>query len=206
MTADTAGAPRTQRLLLRQWRDTDREPFAAMNADPHVMEHFPAPLSRTDSDALADRAAAAIERDGWGLWALEIIETGAFIGFTGLNVPAYDAPFMPATEIGWRLARTAWGHGYATEAARAALAYAFGELALEEVVSFTTTGNHRSRAVMERIGMTRDPRDDFDHPLLPEGHPLRRHVLYRITATPSNRQPGSRQGTARTVTWSSPGS
>ncbi len=166
----------TERLILRRWRPDDREPFAALNADPEVMRYFPAPLSRAESDAFVDFCDARIESEGFGWWALERRDTRAFIGFTGLSRPS----FMPAVEIGWRLARSAWGHGYATEAARACAAFGFDTLELEEVVSFTAAGNARSRAVMERIGMTRDPADDFEHPSLPAGHPLRRHVLYRL--------------------------
>lgn len=172
--------PATDRLLLRGWRDEDRPPFAAMNADREVMQHFPAPLSRDESDALADRAAEHVEAEGWGLWAVEVRGTGEFIGFVGLAVPRFEAPFTPATEVGWRLARSAWGHGYASEAARAALDVGFQELGLDELVSFTAVGNTRSRAVMQRLGMTRDPAEDFDHPSLPPGHPLQRHVLYRV--------------------------
>ncbi len=168
----------TERLLLRRWRDSDREPFAALNADPLVMEHFPAALSREESDALVDRIEAGFERNGFGLWAVEA--SGAFIGFTGLSVPGFTACFTPCVEVGWRLARTAWGHGYATEAARAVLDHGFGELRLAEIVSFTAVGNLRSRAVMRRLGMTHDPADDFDHPSLPEASPLKRHVLYRV--------------------------
>jgi ribosomal-protein-alanine N-acetyltransferase len=175
--------PVTERLLLRRWRDEDREPFAALNADPAVMEHFPAALGRAESDAFLDRNAAHHEQHGWGLWALEVRQTGRFIGFTGLAVPRFDAHFTPAVEIGWRLAREAWGHGYASEAARAVLAVGFGDLGLDEIVSFTAVDNTRSRAVMERIGMTHDPDEDFDHPALPEGHPLRRHVLYRLRSS-----------------------
>jgi RimJ/RimL family protein N-acetyltransferase len=171
---------RTERLVRRQWRPADREPFAALNADPEVMRHFPATLNRAESDALVDRLAAAIDREGYGLWALEVIGTGEFIGFTGIQVPSFDAPFMPATEIGWRLARSAWGHGYATEAARAAVRFAFDERGLAELLSFTAVSNLRSQAVMRRIGMTHDPAADFDHPRIPPGHPLRRHVLYRL--------------------------
>ncbi|MEW9528193.1 GNAT family N-acetyltransferase [Microbispora sp. NPDC049125] len=170
----------TERLVLRRWRHGDRQPFAALNADPAVMEHFPSTLSRAESDALAGRIEAAFAERGFGLWAVEA--GGAFIGFTGLNVPRFTAHFTPCVEIGWRLARPAWGHGYATEAARAALAYGFGELGLAEIVSFTSVTNVRSQAVMRRIGMTRDPQDDFDHPALDEDSPLRRHVLYRISA------------------------
>ena len=184
--APPAVAPRvTERLVLRSWRDSDRAPFAALNADPEVMRHFPAPMSRQESDAFVELMQDRLEREGWGLWALEVRDTGRFIGFTGLSVPRFTASFTPCVEVGWRLTRDAWGHGYATEAARAALAVGFGELGLEEVVSFTAVGNERSRAVMARIGMTHDPTDDFDHPALPEGHPLRRHVLYRIGAAES---------------------
>jgi RimJ/RimL family protein N-acetyltransferase len=173
--------PVTARLRLRRWRESDREPFAALNADPEVMEHFAAPLSRAESDALAGSIAAAIERDGWGLWAVDERASGRFVGFVGLAVPGFEAPFGDAVEIGWRLARWSWGRGYATEAAGAALDAAFGPLGLDEVVSFTYEGNRRSRAVMERLGMARDPTDDFDHPLLP-GHRIERHVLYRLRA------------------------
>jgi len=171
---------RTDRLLLRRWRDGDRVPFAALNADPEVMRHFPAPLSREESDALAEVIAAGLERDGWGWWALEVRPTGAFIGFTGLRRVTFEAHFTPAVEIGWRLARQAWGHGYATEAARAAARFGFDVLECDELVSFTAAGNARSRAVMERLGMTHDPGGDFDHPRVPEHSPLRRHVLYRL--------------------------
>lgn len=173
---------RTERLVLRRWQDRDREPFAALNADPEVMEHFPAPLTRRDSDALIDSFEARFEEDGLGFWALETAGTGRFIGFTGLSAVRFEAPFTPAVEIGWRLARPAWGHGYAAEAARRALRHAFDERRLTEVVSFTSTTNLRSRAVMERIGMTRDPGGDFDHPLVDTGHRLGRHVLYRISS------------------------
>jgi RimJ/RimL family protein N-acetyltransferase len=173
---------RTPRLGLRRWRQSDREPFAAINADPAVMEHFPARLSRRQSDALVDAIEAGFERQGFGLWAIEVRETGRFIGFTGLNEPSFEAHFAPAVEVGWRLARSEWGQGYATEAARAALAFGFDVVGLTEIVSFTTSANRRSRAVMERIGMTTDPDDDFDHPAIPARHPQRRHVLYRIAA------------------------
>lgn len=170
----------TERLRLRGWRPPDREPFAALNSDLEVMRHFPAPLDRGRSDALADVADAALRRHGWGLWAVERRTSGDFLGMVGLAPVGFEAAFTPAVEVGWRLARSEWGHGYATEAARAAVAFAFGELGLDEVVSFTATGNARSRAVMERLGMTYDPADDFDHPNVSEGHPLRRHVLYRL--------------------------
>lgn len=173
---------RTDRLVLRRWRPADLAPFAALNADPEVMEHFPSTLDRAASDALAAAADAGFDERGFGLWAVEVAATGAFIGFTGLAVPRFEAHFTPVVEVGWRLARPAWGHGYATEAATAALDDAFGRLGLAEVVSFTAVPNARSQAVMRRLGMTHDPGDDFDHPNLPAGHRLRRHVLYRIDA------------------------
>jgi ribosomal-protein-alanine N-acetyltransferase len=171
----------TPRLELRPWRDEDLPVFAAMNADPIVMEFFPKPLDRAESDAMVGRIRGHFERRGFGLWAVEVPGVIDFIGFVGLVVPGFEAHFTPCVEIGWRLAREHWGQGYATEAARAALEFGFRRLALEEIVSFTTTANLRSRRVMERIGMTRLPDDDFDHPALPEGHRLRRHILYRIT-------------------------
>jgi len=145
------------------------------------MEFFPEPLTADASDALFDRTQAHFNRRGFGPFAVELIETNAFIGFIGLSVPAFDAHFMPAVEIGWRLAFEHWGKGLATEGARAALGFGFNDLGLEQVISFTVPANLRSRSVMEKIGMTHDPRDDFDHPGLPEGNPLRRHVLYRIS-------------------------
>jgi RimJ/RimL family protein N-acetyltransferase len=170
----------TARLLLRHWREEDREPWAALGADPEVMRHFPAMLSRAESDAFVDGVGAQLEQRGWGLWAVEERSSGRFLGFTGLNVPRFEAHFTPAIEIGWRLRRDAWGSGFATEAARGALTVAFEDLELPEVVSFTATGNERSQAVMRRIGMTHDPAEDFDHPALAEDSPLRRHVLYRL--------------------------
>jgi RimJ/RimL family protein N-acetyltransferase len=164
---------RTERLLLRQWREEDREPFAALNADPVVMEHFPSTMTREASDAFVDFNIATIAERGWGLWAVEA--NGEFIGFVGLNEPN----FMPGVEVGWRLARDAWGHGYATEAAQASLAYARDKLGLAEVISFTATTNLRSRRVMERLGMKHDPKDDFEHPRVDDLR-LRRHVLYRL--------------------------
>ncbi len=171
----------TERLLMRRWLAADREPFAALNADPAVMEHFPAPLTREESDVLAARIEAGFDRHGFGLWALQVRESGEFIGFTGLSVPPFEAHFTPAVEVGWRLARSAWGRGYATEAGRAALDYGFERAGLEEIVSMATVANARSRAVMERLGMSRDPRDDFDFPTIPPGNPLRPHVLYRLS-------------------------
>ena len=174
----------TDRLILRPWRDSDLAPFAALNADPEVMEHFPAPLSREETEAMAGRMTAALEERGFGWWAAEAPGVAPFIGFIGLSVPSFDAPFIPpgrqVVEVGWRLARAFWGQGYATEGARAALRFGFEDLGLPEVVSFTATTNARSQAVMRRLGMTRDPAEDFDHPALPQGHRLRRHVLYRL--------------------------
>src|SRR6266550_6869146 len=171
---------RTDRLRLRRWLPADRDPFAAMNADPAVMEYFPAPLSREESDALATRIEAHFDRHGFGLWAVEIPGVAPFAGFVGLSVPAFNAHFTPCVEIGWRLAVEQWGRGYATEAARAVLTFGFESLGLSEIVSFTVPGNLPSRRVMERIGMAHDPADDFDLPTPPEGHPFRRHVLYRM--------------------------
>ncbi len=172
---------RTERLILRRWRDSDRVPFQQMNADPRVMEFLPEPLTADASDALFDRIQAHIDRHGFGPFAIELTETGEFLGFVGLFAPEFDAHFTPAVEIGWRLAFESWGKGLATEGARAALDYGFNDLGLEQVISFTVPANLRSRRVMEKLGMTHDPRDDFDHPKLPEGHALRRHVLYRIS-------------------------
>ena len=169
----------TARLRLRQWRDEDREPFAAMNADPVVMEHFPAPLDRASSDRTLDKWRDEIASRGWSNWAVEERGSGEFIGFIGLTVPWRTLPFTPCVEVGWRLARAHWGHGYATEGARACLRTGFEQLGLAEIVSFTALVNTRSRAVMERIGM-RDANEDFDHPALPEGHRLQRHCLYRL--------------------------
>jgi RimJ/RimL family protein N-acetyltransferase len=144
------------------------------------MEHFPALLSPDETDARIARIQAHFDQHGFGLWAVEIPGVTPFAGFVGLTVPPFDAPFTPCVEIGWRLAAEFWGQGYATEGAKAALAFGFESLGLDEIVSFTVPANTRSRRVMEKIGMTHDPREDFDHPLLPENHALRRHVLYRI--------------------------
>ena len=173
---------RTDRLLLRRWRPTDREAFARLNADPVVMQHFVGTLSREDSDAFAGRIEKQFEERGFGLWAVEVPGVAPFVGFVGLSVPSFEAHFMPAVEVGWRLDRPYWGRGYATEAARASLADGFERVGLTEIVSFTTPINLPSIAVMERLGMTRDPNDDFDYPGVPKGHPVRRHVLYRIAA------------------------
>lgn len=171
---------RTDRLLLRRWLPTDRAPFAAMNADPKVMEHLPSPLSKEESDGMIDRVEEHFDQHGFGLWAIEIPNAAPFAGFAGLSIPGFLAHFTPCVEIGWRLAHAHWGHGYATEGARAVVKFGFEILNLSEIVSFTATGNVRSRRVMERLGMTHDLSDDFDHPRLPEGHRLRRHALYRI--------------------------
>lgn len=173
----------TDRLLLRPMTDADREPFAAMNADPEVMRWFPETLSRAESDAAMDRIRDAVARNGFGWNAIEVKGGPGFIGFVGLNVPGYALPFGPCVEIGWRLAREAWGQGYASEGARACLAFGFGRLGLAEIVSFTAVGNQRSQAVMQRLGMTRDLEGDFDHPVLAPHHPLARHVLYRLQAS-----------------------
>jgi len=171
------------RVCLRRWRDEDRDAFAAMNSDARVMEFFRSRLSRAQSDAMVDGIQKDFSERGFGLWAIEVPDVAPFIGFAGLAVlvgQPFSAHFTPCVEVGWRLAFEHWGHGYATEAARLALGYGFGTLALSEVVSFTSATNHRSRAVMERLGMRRDPVEDFDYPSIPEGHPLRRHVLYRL--------------------------
>ena len=167
----------TARLVLRRWVDADREPFAALNADPLVMRYFPAPLSREQSDRMVDRIEEMFDQLGFGLWAIEV--QGEFLGFTGLAPLNSQVPHE-GIEVGWRLARSAWGHGYATEAARASVAYGFDQAGLDEIVSVTAVVNAPSRAVMERLGMVRDPADDFDHPVLPVGSPLRPHVLYRL--------------------------
>jgi len=168
---------RTDRLLLRRWVPADRVAFAALNADPRVTEYL-SPMSAEESDASAERIARHFEMNGFGLWAVDINGVTPFGGFVGLSIPKFDAPFMPCVEIGWRLAPAYWGQGYATEAARAALRFGFEHVKLAEIVSFTVPDNHRSRRVMERIGMVRDPAGDFDRADLPER--LRRHVLYRI--------------------------
>jgi RimJ/RimL family protein N-acetyltransferase len=170
----------TDRLLLRQWRAADKAPFAAMNADPVVMRHFPYALTRAESDSLADRLTAGISERGWGLWAVEVRDTGEFAGFIGLQPVGPKLPFAPAVEIGWRLAAAFHGRGYATEGALRTVTYAFETIALPEIVSMTTEQNRASRHVMEKIGMTRDPADDFLHPTVPADWAERRHVLYRL--------------------------
>jgi RimJ/RimL family protein N-acetyltransferase len=178
----------TERLLLRRWRSSDREPFARVNSNPAVMEHFLARLTRPESDEMASRIEAHFRQHGFGLWAAELRENEEFIGFIGISVPRFDAVFTPCVEIGWRLASEHWGRGLATEGARAAMRYAFEELNLASLVSFTVPANARSRRVMEKIGMTHDPADDFDHPNVPVGHRLRRHVLYRMSRREWGRQ------------------
>ena len=174
----------TDRLILRQWHDDDREPFAQVNADPLVMEHFPSSLSRADSDAFVDRIEAGFDINGFGLFAVEVVDVHRFIGFVGLARPSFEAHFTPAVEIGWRMSSTHWGLGYATEAAKACVEFAFTDIGLDELVSFTVPQNTASRLVMERIGMTHDPSDDFNHPRFPNDQRMERHVLYRLTRTP----------------------
>ncbi len=178
------GVLRTARLVLRKWRDDDLEPFAAMGADPEVMEHFPSRLTRQESDAAAARIRAHFDREGFGLWAIEVPGVAPFIGFTGLARPS----FMAVIEIGWRLARPYWGAGYASEAALASLAWGFTNVQVDGFVAFVRPGNVRSQRVMKRIGMERDLSADFDHPLIPEGH-SRLHHLYRISRETWNRMP-----------------
>lgn len=182
-------ALRGARIALRSWRGGDLDDFAELNADAEVMEYFPAPLSREESAQLIARMQGHIDQCGWGLWAVDL--DGRCIGFTGLARPRFEAHFTPFVEVGWRLARSAWGHGYAAEAARLALAYGFETLRLPEIVSFTAAINWRSRRLMERLGMRRTPADDFDHPALP-GHRLQRHVLYRLPRAAFGEQAPSR--------------
>lgn len=170
---------KTERLILRPWTDDDLKPFADLNADPRVREYFPGILTSEESNASVKLFNEHIEKFGFGFWAVSLIQTGEFIGFIGLQNVTFEAPFTPAVEIGWRLVHKYWGKGYATEGAKAALKYGFEELKLAEIVSFTPAQNSRSRHVMEKIGMTYDSKDDFEHPKLPDGHPLKTHVLYR---------------------------
>ncbi len=167
----------TERLILRPWRESDRAPWRALNADPEVMAHFPAPLTAAESDHWFEVNRDRVDEHGWGLWAVEVAGGAPFIGFVGLAVPGFEASFTPCVEVGWRLAHDHWGRGYAPEAARAALAHGFGELGFDEIVSFTAVGNTRSRRVMEKLGMVKA--FEFDHPTLPD-HPLERHVLYGL--------------------------
>lgn len=184
---------KTERLILRPWRPEDLEPFAAMNADPRVAAMLGGPGDRTFSDILAAKIFAEFAERGYGRWAVEVPGAAPFIGFVGLAVPSFEAHFTPAVEIGWRLAFEHWGKGYATEGAVAAMDYGFTEAGLAEIVSFTAAGNMRSRAVMERLGMHRDPKDDFGHERLGRQHPLYHHVLYRIRRDEwlTRREPGA---------------
>jgi len=172
---------KTPRLHLRQWREEDLPAFAAMNADEQVMEFLPKVLSRAESDALAGRIREHFDRHGFGLWAVEVVGSAEFVGFVGLSIPRFQAHFTPCVEVGWRLVYELWGMGYATEGARAAIDFGFTELQLDEIVSFTVPENLRSRRVMDRLGMTHSPAGDFEHPGLPDGHRLRKHVLYRLS-------------------------
>jgi len=176
--------------VLRPFTDVDREPFAELNTHPLVVESLGSSPSRAESDAMLDRYRAEMAHEGWGFWAVSVAGGASFIGMVGLHRVHEIMPFAPGIEIGWRLHPDHWGHGYASEAAAASLAYGFGPGGIREVVAFTTTVNARSQAVMARIGMARDPAGDFDHPGLPEGSPLRRHVLYRISAPPSSSSQG----------------
>jgi RimJ/RimL family protein N-acetyltransferase len=170
----------TKRLRLRQWLPDDREAFARLNADPRVMEFFLKLLDRTESGAMADRIESLISERGWGFWAVEIKGGEKFIGFTGLHIPVPELPFSPCVEVGWRLAFDHWGKGYATEAARGALSVGFETLNLTEIVSFASIGNLRSLSVMEKLGMIRDKKP-FEHPGMPDGHPLQEHFLYKLS-------------------------
>ncbi|WP_232522522.1 GNAT family N-acetyltransferase [Chitinibacter sp. GC72] len=169
----------TPRLILRDWRDSDLPAFAAPGADLEVMRYFPAPLSVVESHDFAAQIRARLQQQGWGFWALELRETGEFIGMAGLNIPRVALPFMPCVEIGWRLARPFWQQGLAHEAATAALEFGFNVLKLDEIVAFTVLANRRSQALMQRLNMRRDEVGEFDHPALPAGHVLKRHCLYR---------------------------
>ena len=171
---------KTKRLLLRPWKAEDFEAFAKLNADPRVMEFFPSTLTRKESDEIANRRSKQVEEQGWGLWAVEIPGMAEFIGFIGIIPVPFETHFTPAVEVGWRLAHEFWGKGYALEGAQACLKFGFETLHLEEIVSMTVPGNKRSIRVMEKLGMHRNPSDDFDHPKVPEGSPFKRHVLYRI--------------------------
>ena len=182
----------TPRLRLRLWRDEDLEPFAALNADPRVREFFPSVQTRDESADSMQFIREHWQRRGFGLWAVEVLGGAPFIGFIGLSVPSFDAPFMPCVELGYRLAFEHWGNGYATEGSRAAIEFAFTAIALPEIVAMTAVDNERSRRVMERLGMKRNPLDDFDHPNIGAGHRLRRHVLYRLTAHEWVAQPTTR--------------
>ncbi len=183
----------TARLILRPWLPADREPFVRLNRDPAVMRFMPAPLSAEESGSLVDSIETHFAQHGFGLWAAELRDPIQFIGFIGLAVPRFQAPFMPAVEIGWRLASEVWRRGLATEGAREVVRHAFEDVGLSSLVSFTVPANVASRGVMEKLGMTHDPSDDFDHPLLREGHPLRRHVLYRLSRSTSQQAQAARK-------------
>ena len=170
----------TERLILRRLQESDLEPIAAMNADPRVMEYFPAAFSRAESEAFVERVREHFAKHGFGFWIVESRNDGDILGLTGLLRPRFEAHFTPCVEVGWRFAVAHWGKGYATEAANAALRFGFESLRLDEIVAYTVPQNRRSRRVMEKLGMSRSESDDFDHPNVPERHPLRRHVLYRI--------------------------
>jgi RimJ/RimL family protein N-acetyltransferase len=172
----------TARLRLRDWTEHDREPFHRITSDPRVMEFFPAPLSREESDGLIARIQAHQAKHGFTFFAAELRATGELIGFIGMVYTPFEAHFTPCVEIGWRLGAEFWGQGLATEGAQAVLRLGFDDLKLLEIVALTVPANRRSRRVMEKLGMTYDPADDFDHPRLPQGHPLRPHVLYRLRA------------------------
>jgi len=170
----------TERLILRSWKDSDYLPFFKINSDPDVMEFFPELLSHEESDEMATEIQRRINKNGWGFWAVEEKKSQMFIGFVGLNQPTYKLPFNPCIEVGWRLSKKFWGLGYATEAAKSALGYAFDILLLNKVVAFTPVSNKRSRAVMGRLGMI-DSRKNFSHPQVPVNSKLKEHVLYKIT-------------------------
>ena len=172
--------PKTERLQLRQWKSSDRAPFAAMSADPQVMEYFTDTLSRSESDAIVDKCQSLIAEKGWGVWAVELIDSKEFIGIIGLHIPSADLPSSPCVEILWRVARSHWGYGYATEAATAALKVGFEQLGLQEIVSFAVLSNHRSRAVMEKLNMN-DSCEIFEHPDVPASSHLRKHCVYKIS-------------------------
>lgn len=176
----TTKAIETERLLLRQWKASDRQPFIELNADPEVMEYFPSPISESESDEFIQRVTAEIEDSGWGFWAVELKSSHDFIGFVGISSPRAKLPFSPCIEIGWRLAKKYWGKGYATEAAEAALKFAFANLPINEVVSFTSVQNKRSQVVMKNINMT-DSGQNFMHPSIPVGNALQEHVLFKIS-------------------------
>lgn len=181
----------TDRLQLRRWREEDLAPFRLLNADPHVMDFMPAPLSAAESDGMVERIENHFQRHGFGPFAVELRSDRQFLGFIGLSIPGFEAPFMPAVEIGWRLRAESWGKGLATEGARAAIRFGFEQLGLESIVSFTVPANLRSRRVMEKLGMRHSAGEDFQHPSLPEDHPFRPHVLYRLTSAESSpRNPG----------------